>query len=393
MKKLLLLNANRFESQFVLSARNMGYYVLTTGNNTNHPAHRFADQYISCDNSDYEAIVDLIQKERIDAICQGVTDRCALLASYVGDKIGLKGHDSFKSALTIHLKNEFKKYAVNNGIKTPRAMSFTSKEDAIEALSEIQFPVIIKPSDRGGGQGISIAKRINEGKNAINHAFNWSINKKIVIEQLIEGTLHSMTTFLVNKKVVAYGTANDYSFINQYMTNAGCFPADNEEEAVKQLIPQVEKIASDLNEVDGLMHFQYMVDKEGTHWIIEMMRRSPGNRYLSALSNSTGINWIEWIIRAEAGEDCSMIPAARSHDGIFGYQSILSPNDGVYKGIVISDEIKKYVFNLEEFYEPGYEVTDSANQKLGSLQFRFPNNQLKDKYIHKINNMSYALCE
>lgn len=393
MKRLLLINANRFEGQFALMARNMGYYVITTGNNSNQPSHKYADEYINCDNSDFNAMMRLVEKSRIDAMCQGVTDRCALLASYISEKLGFKGHDSYHSALTIHHKDEFKKYAIKSGIKTPKAISFCNKEEAIRSIDEIGFPVIIKPTDRGGGQGVSVVNSFEELEKAVEYAFNASSNNKILMEQYIDGTLHSMSTFLINKKVVAYGTANDYSFINKYMTNTGCFPADNEQKALQTLIPQIERIANDLNEVDGLMHLQYMEDKDGDFWIIEMMRRSPGNRFLSALSNSTGINWLEWIIRAEAGEDCSMIPTNRPSKYFFGYHSILSQTTGKYKEIVVDERLKKYAFNLEEFYESGYEVTDNANQKLGSLQFSFPSVDEKNAYMPKINSMAYAICE
>lgn len=393
MKKLLLLSGKDFETQFVLAAQKMGYYVVTTGNNPNHSAHKYSDEYIPFDNTDYDGMMELVKREKIDAICQGCTDRCALIASYIGEKLGLKGHDNLEAAQIIHHKDKFKKFTKEHNIISPKAFYYDSVNAAICERHKHVFPVIVKPVDLGGGQGISVIQSEEEYMDAVYRAFESSGVGRIVIEEYIEGTLHSMSTFLVRQKVVSYGTADDFSFKNMYMTNTGCFPATHPKEIDEILIREVEKIASILKLVDGLLHFQYIVDKEGKPWIIEMMRRSPGNKFLASLSNSVGMEWVDWIIRAEAGENCTFVPASHRPDRYYGYHSVMANNNGVYKGIQVDKEFEKYIFEVNEFKNRKVKINDYMNEKFGSILFCFPTRKEREVYLPKINKCVYAISE
>ena len=70
-----------------------------------------------------------------------------------------------------------------------------------------------------GGKGVSVAHDIDEMIAGVDRAFEVSRDKKIVIEPYIEGSLHSLHVFIVDEKVRSYGTANDYSYKNKYMTS------------------------------------------------------------------------------------------------------------------------------------------------------------------------------
>ena len=181
-------------------------------------------------------------------------------------------------------------------------------------------------------------------------------------------------------------TANDYSFKNEYLTNSGAFPAEGGEEAARMLVPVVEQIAQELDLVDGLLHLQYIKDREGRFWIIEMMRRSPGNNYTVALSRSTGINWQEWILRAEAGEDLSGFPAMREPDAVYAYHSIMAAQNGVVSAIEIDDDLDEFIYQYVEWNGPGSVVADYMNEKMGSIQLRFPDAHTCDSVMADINN-------
>lgn len=59
MKKLLLLGGSHAEIPLIKAAKEMGYYVITSGNQRNGIGHSFADEYAPCDFSDKEAITSL----------------------------------------------------------------------------------------------------------------------------------------------------------------------------------------------------------------------------------------------------------------------------------------------------------------------------------------------
>lgn len=381
-----MLSASVFEIPLIRKAQELGFYVITTGNNAKAPGHKVSDEYAPFDYSDYDGMVELAKKLQINAISQGCSDNCALVAAYMGEKLGIKGHDTFENAKIIHRKNEFKKYVKRSGIKSPVAHYFYTIDEAMQYDLQEEEPYIIKPSDQAGGKGVSVVYEKSKYEQAVRNAFDSSRDKTIVVEPYIEGTLHSLSTFLIDQKVVSYTTLNDYSYANQYMTNTGISPADNWEKAVEVLIPETNRVASDLKLEDGLLHMQYIYGKSGI-WIIEMMRRMPGNNCTTAASRASGIDWRDWIIRAEAGMDCRGIPRGKRPDRIYGYHAVMSDHNGIYEGFEISDEIRSRVIDVTEYECPGVVVDDYKYQKFGLVQFFFDNEIEKNKYINKMNEL------
>ena len=385
-KKLLMLNASDHEIPFILAARKLGYYVITTSTKPEYPGHHYADEYIKGNYNDYDEMIALVKREKIEAISQGCTDDCALSAAYVGEQCGLKGHDSYENACIIHRKDRFKEFAFNNNILTPISHSFSSVEDALSMKNSIEYPYIIKPTDLAGGQGISIANNCTEYEVCVKKAFEKSKEKHIVIEPFIDGTLHSLNTFIVDQKVKSFCTANDYSYLNRYLTNSGLSPADDWERAVEILIPETERIAGILGLVDGQLHMQYIM-RNGKPTIIEMMRRNIGNNWMTMLTDSVGVNWPEWVIRAEAGMDCHLIPEPRQAKGHFGYHMVMGYKNGTFKRVVIEPEFQKYIYQYNQWVEEGHEIVNYMSEKMANIVFKFDTDEEKNEYLPRINEL------
>lgn len=386
MKKLLMLSASVFEIPLIQAAQAQGYYVITTGNNANAPGHKVSDEYAAFDYSDYEGMVRLAEKLKINAISQGCSDNCALAAAYMGEKLGLRGHDTYENAQIIHRKDKFKKFVKEAGIKSPAAHYYESVEEALAQEVKGDNPLIVKPSDQAGGKGVSTVYDSDAYQKAVKNAFERSRDGRIVVEPFIEGTLHSLSTFIIDQRVVAYTTLNDYSYVNKYLTNTGVSPADNWKMAIKSLLPETEKIARKLGLVDGLLHMQY-IERQGEFWMIEMMRRMPGNNCTTAAARASGIDWRDWIIRAEAGEDCRGIPTPKVPDKIYGYHAVMSDHNGIYQGYNVSNEFKKNIIDIIEYDSAGTVVDDYMYQKFGLVQFYFQNAEEKERCIRKIDEL------
>lgn len=392
-KRLLMLTATWHEVPFILAAQKLGYYVISTNNRPDYPGHQFADEYINADFSQYDKMVEMCKKLKIDAISWACSDPCALAACYIGEKLGLKGHDTYENAQIIHLKDKFKEFAAKYNINTPIAHNFKEESEAIKFADKAEYPVIIKPVDLAGGQGVKVVMDKDDYVESVKAAFLRSNKKRIIVEPFIVGTLHSLNTFIVDQKVKAYCTANDYSYLNKYMTNSGVSPADNWKRAVEVLIPEVERVAGILGLVDGQLHMQYIMQPNGQPVIIEMMRRNIGNFWSSMLNDAAGVNWPEWVIRAEAGLDCHCIPANKEPNGFYGYHMMIANKNGIYKGLEIDPEFEKYIYQKIMWEEPGFEITDYMNNKIGNVLFHFETEEEKEKFMPRINNLVKVLVD
>lgn len=386
-KKLLMLNASEHEIPFILAAKNLGYFVVTTSIKSEYAGHKYADQYIYGNYNNYDEMIELCKREGITAVSHACTDDCALSAAYIGEKMGFKGHDTFENACIIHRKDRFKEFCKKHDVISPISESFTEEKDAIEYSTNCKYPVIIKPTDMAGGIGISIANNEEEYISAIKDAFRKSHEKHVVVETYIAGKLHSLSTFIVDQKVVSYATEDDHSSYNKYMTNHGIWNASDWDKAEPILIPETERIARILNLVDGNLHMQYIQDKDGNPWIIEMMRRNIGNNNMMAMTSCYGLNWPEWIIRAEAGMDCHNIPRRREPQGYCGYYMAMSSKNGVFDHIEIAPEFQKYVYQTYNWRAPGHVIENYLMEKMGSVLFRFEKMEEKQKYEDHLDEM------
>lgn len=388
--KLLMLNASEHEIPFILAARSLGFYVVTTSTKSEYIGHKYGDEYIYGDYNDYDAMIALCKREGITAISHGCTDDCALSAAYIGEKLGFKGHDTYENACIIHRKDRFKEFCSQYNVISPVSKAFTSLDDAVAYEPNCKYPMIIKPTDMAGGIGIRTVTNRSEYLEAINIAFEMSHEKHVVVEAYIEGRLHSLSTFIVDGKVMAYATEDDHSSFNKYMTNHGIWNASDWDKAEAVLIPEVERIANILNLVDGNLHMQYIQDKTGKPWIIEMMRRNIGNNNMYAMTNCYGLNWPEWIMRAEAGMDCHNVPKRHTPSGYWGYYMAMSSKNGVYNRIEIAPEFQKYVYQTYNWRESGHEIRNHLMEKMGCVLFCFQSEEEKHKYENCLDNMIYV---
>lgn len=395
-KKILLLLDNSFNAiPFMLAARKLGYFVVTTGLYQNEFSQSFSNQYIQEDYSDFDKISFLYKKLNATAISCGTHDDMSYTASYIDNLYKIGGHDSLENIKTLHLKDNFKEFAKSLNIHSPLSHLVKSTDDARLIMQKIKYPVIIKPTDRAGGKGVKVITNKDEFLDGIEYCFNESFSNRILIEEFIEGSLHSFTTFIQKQKVIFYCTYNDYSYVNKYMTNSGIAPAthDNMKGISKIIIRDIEKMARELQLVDGLFHLQYIVDKNSNPFIIEVMRRAPGNWSTSIGSISTGLNIDEWIIRSECGHSLSSLPTKMTKPhGIYGYHTILGDRNGVLDSVYFSRDIKQNIYNFFQWHHSGFQITNYLHTKIGVVFLYFATFEemhLKMKQINTLITIKY----
>jgi biotin carboxylase len=284
----------------------------------------------------------------------------------------LPGYDSYENTLILHNKDKFKDFARTHGILTPKTESFDNEKSAVSAIKDLDFPLIVKPTDASAGNGINKVINYEEAVKAVKVAFSKSRVKRIVVEPFIQGTQHGFCTFLVNRKVVACCTNNEYSILNPYRVEIDTFPADGWEKVYPILIEQIEKIADILQLKDGIFHLQYIM-QDGKPWIIEVMRRVLGNMYSVPANMLNGIDWDYWEVRAKCGLDCTSIPHNINQEGCYAYKAIMADKNGIINNISIPDNYKKYIYNQFMLMDKGDIVRDYRREPIGFLFMMFSN--------------------
>lgn len=383
-EKVLILNGSFCEIPFIEEAKRMGYYVITTGNMPDLIGHKYSDEYIKADYSDKDAILQLVKDHKIDHIISCANDFGVLTASYVAEKMGWKGHDSYEVAKTLHLKDLFKEYVNKNNIPSPVSVAFTDVGQAQEYIKDAKYPIIVKATDLTGGKGILKAENVDEALSAIDNAFSSSRSKHIVIEPYVTGVQQTFVSFLQNKRVVSYTSCNSYSPINPYLIQAETLPAEDIEQISGELCDIIEKMAVELDLADGVFAFQLIRNGKEFH-IIEMMRRAFGNQFLQLVEDNTDFPWHKAQLMTQLGLDSTSLGRIEQKRKFCGHHGIMAPKNGVVKSYSIPEDIEKHIYKKFEMCGPGGTITNHMNERIAYIFYEYDSLEEMNKAVKEFN--------
>ncbi len=384
MKKLLILNGSHSEITLIQAAKQLGYYVITSGNNPQLMGHKYADEYIPADYSDKEKILQLVKENGIDRIVSCANDFGVITASYVAEKMGWPGHDTYENALLLHQKDLFKAFIQELGIRNPTSTAFTDADAALKFAEQAEYPIIVKATDLTGGKGIHRADTPEEAKAAIENAFTRSRKKSIVIEPFVTGVQQSIDTFVIGGKVVASVSNDTYCPINPYLIQSETLPAKGIEQIQGELHGIIEKICAARNLVDGMFTLQYII-QDGKPYIIEMMRRCLGNQFLTVAGAVTGFPWEEALIRAETGMSLENLQWTKPMSKYAGHHGVMATRNGVVKGYHVDPEIQEHIFKTIEVIQPGEAIEDYMNERVAYLYYAYDD---QNEMIETVRHMN-----
>ena len=370
MQKVLFGSGSHAELPMILEAKEAGYYVITTGTASEGIGHRFADEYVCGDFSDKEFVLNLAREKKVDALVSGCNDFSYIATAYAGEKLGLKGHDSYETSLIIHQKDRFRKMCTSLGIRQPFVFECRGLDHIDEVLPQLRYPVLVKPVDLTGGKGVKVCNNGEEVKTAAVEAFRLTRQDHIIVEEFIFGSNHG-ASFLLKDRKVKYSIFDDEQYgINKYLVLGASSPSkDMTQGAKKQLIHDVNLIADHLKLVDGLFHCQFILNDKDEPIIIDPCRRAPGDLYVLLAKYTTGVNYPKEIFHGETGQpvDDSYV----MENNIIARECIMTDRTGVIDHIEIDEKVKKRIIHEMIWAKPGDVVEDIMKYKAGILIMKF----------------------
>lgn len=384
MEKVLILNGSLSEIPLIEKAKELGYYVVTSGNDPSLIGHAHADEYIAADYSDKDEILRLVRDNGIDRIVSCANDFGVITSAYVAEQMSWPGHDTYENARTLHEKDRFKSFIQEIGIRCPVSIAFEDEGEAIAYAEKADYPIIVKAVDLTGGKGIRRADDIKEAQDAIRYSFDRSRNKHIVIEPFIEGVQQSIDAFVINGKVVASVSNDTYSPINPYLIQSETLPALGIESIEDELHGFIERICAELDLVDGMFTLQYIV-KDGKPYVIEMMRRALGNQFLTVAGAVSGFPWEEALVRAETGMSLDGLEWSKPLSPYVGHHGIMATREGIVEGYAIDPRVEEHIFKKIDILEPGDELTDHLNQRVAYIYYAYDD---RDEMVDDVSHMN-----
>lgn len=390
MKKIFILGGKFADIPSILSAKALGYYVITSGNNPNDLGHKYANEVALEDYSNKEAMLKLVESLKVDALFPACDDFSLLTCSYINEHLKIANFDDFETSKIIHHKNLWREFCNKHNIIAPRAISFEHKQEALEGIKN-NFKnknIIIKPIDSAAGKGVSILKaNTNEARlESINLAFNASREGKIVVEEFIEGSNHGFSTILIDKKVAFYFYDNEQYAYNPFAVSGTTTSDMLDRSEIKMLIDEIERIAAILNLSNGIFHTQCILqtlDNGAKRLvIIEATRRAGGDLYPKFVSLALGIDYIGACI--SASNNLAFPTFTIKKKPYFARQCIMSRRVGIVESVEIHPSIRENIVDILLWYKKGEKIEDTRRYKAGIVFLEFSS---KDEMEEKIANL------
>ena len=389
MKKILLLGGANTQIPSILTAKKMGYYTITCDYLPDNPGHKFADEYHNVSTTDKEAVLALAKELQIDGILAYATDVAAATAAYVSEAMGFPT-SPYKSVDILTNKDKFRAFLEENGFCTPRARGYSSVEEAKKDLENFKFPVMVKPVDSAGSKGVARMDDAGQLEELVENALQYSRCKRFIIEEYVEKYRYQIAGdgFSVDGKLVVRCCANEH-FSNKaaspYVPIGESFPYDMPKEVHEKVHAEIQRLLTLLDMKTQAYNFDIRIDKDYNVYLMEVGPRNGGNMIAQVIEKATGIPFVEYMLKAAMGEDCSELKMVEP-EGFWSCYILHTLKEGNFKRIQYTDEIKKNIVEEHIHVKEGEKLIPftGSNGTVGVLILRYDS---MEEMLHKMDNM------
>lgn len=301
MNKIAIIGANDFQNPLILKAKSLGYETHVFAWQDGSIGEKTADYFYPISIVEKDEILKKCKEIGIDAIATIASDLATLTVNYVAEKLGLPGN-SLECTKKSTNKYEMRKAFKETGVATPGFEIVFSPED-IEKLSNMEYPLIVKPTDRSGSRAITKIYKKEELEEAISKAIENSFEKKAIVEEYIEGNEFSAEGITYN------GEHKFLTITRKATTGAPHFietghiePAGLTKNMEEKIYNELTKALTALKITNSATHSEFKITPNGDIRIIEIGARMGGDCIGSDLVQiSTGYDFVKMVIDVAMG--------------------------------------------------------------------------------------------
>ena len=301
----LITGGSHSEIPLVKAARRLGHRVATLGADARGAAHQISDKAIIRDFSAPRNITDAMSDLEPAAVIPGCNDYSYLACAQALAEAGKTsyGFDSPEIATKLHHKDRFRQLQVEVNLPRIKSMIIGDQSHGELELSELQFPLIVKPVDLSGGKGI---KKVTDPAGlqiALKWAFKDTRAQRVLVEEYLAGSHHSLFLLQVNGEARFTYFADEYFCEHAPFLVCGAYTTTGLPASVQQsVIDDTLKIARVMPLVDGLIHIQFVWNEGSKPVIIEATRRPPGDLYLELVERCSDLCVLNTLIGFHGGK-------------------------------------------------------------------------------------------
>lgn len=261
------------------------------------PAKLLADKDWDVSIADVDAMAALAQNEKIDGVIAGVHEFCIRKGIQLCEKLNLPSWCTLEQWDSCSNKKAFKKLCSANGIDVARVYRLDDPN--------IDYPVIVKPADSDGSRGFSICHNLQELKQGVEYALQYS--NDYLIEEYMQCDACLIHYTAIDGKILFSGISDKYS---RQLENGSMvmglqlFPSQDEQRYLREVNEKAIRMFEGIGIQNGPIWIEAFND--GKRFVFnEMALRLGGSMTNYPVSYYTGIDQLQLIVEAAVGRTYS----------------------------------------------------------------------------------------
>ncbi len=304
---IAIIGASYLQLPLIKKAKSMGYTTHVFAWANEDVGEDEADCFYPISIREKEKIANKCREIGICGVCSIASDLAAITVNYVAAELGLVGN-TMAATLRSTNKFEMRKTFLQNGDPSPKCFEVDIKTKLGEL--SLNYPMIVKPTDRSGSRGVCKVNNAYELKRAIKIACEESFSGKALVEDYCDGLEYSV-------EGISYGGVHQVLAVTLKKTTGAPYfieighsePAPINASEYKKIEDVVIHALNSLGIENGASHSEIKIDSSGDIRIIEIAGRMGGDCIGSDLVYySTGIDYVKAVIEVACGKRPDLTP-------------------------------------------------------------------------------------
>ena len=299
-KKLAIIGASYLQLPLIEKAKEMGFITHVFAWAANDVGETEADFFYPISITEVDAITAKCREIGICGICSIASDLGNYTVNYVANQLGLPGNSMQCTKMSTN-KHLMREAFAANGDPSPQSILIDESTDLTQL--QLNYPIIVKPTDRSGSRGIFKLESSEELENAVASAISEGFEKKALVEEFVEGQEYSVEGISFNGKHHILAMTLKYTTGAPHFIETGHLePAPVSDEMFEKVKKVVSHALDTLQIKNSASHTEVKIDQEGNIKIIEIGSRMGGDAIGSDLVYySTGIDFVKAVIQVACG--------------------------------------------------------------------------------------------
>ena len=306
--KVIVLAGGYDQIALIGELKKRGAEVILIDYFENPPAKHIADKHYQASTLDTLEVKKIAIKERVDLITTACTDQALLTVAKVSEELDLPCYISYETALNVTNKSYMKDKMINNDIPTSRYVVLNNLDRS--KISQLQFPLVVKPTDCNSSKGVTRVDSIDELEVALSNAVELSRTNMAIVEEFKVGNEVSVDVYIDNgkAKILAMTESEKIKNNNKFTIYQSKYPVKLSSD-IELKIEYIAQRISEVFEIDNSpLIIQVICDGMEVN-VLEFSARMGGGSKYKLIEVLSGVNimstYVERVLGAKPTINCS----------------------------------------------------------------------------------------